>query len=73
MKILYVIVSVTCFLFSACIPSYSSGVSSPDGKIKLSFSLTNDKQMTYQVTVNDTLEIIMAKGGGQAITFIPAS
>lgn len=45
----------------------------PDGKIKLSFSLTNDKQMTYQVTVNDTLEIIMAKGGGQAITFIPAS
>ena len=73
MKTLYAIVSVTCFIFSACTPSCSSDVSSPDGKIRLLFSLTNNKQMTYQVTVNDTLEIIMAKGGGQAITFIPAS
>lgn len=73
MKILYVLYLSHVLFLAACIPSYSSGVSSPDGKIKLSFSLTNDKQMTYQVTVNDTLEIIMAKGGGQAITFIPTS
>lgn len=66
MKILYVIVSVTCFIFSACTPSCSSDVSSPDGKIRLLFSLTNDKQMTYQVTVNDTLFIAPSPLGFEA-------
>ena len=66
MKILYAIVSVTCFIFSACTPSCSSDVSSPDGKIRLLFSLTNDKQMTYQVTVNDTLFIAPSPLGFEA-------
>lgn len=53
MKIYCYIFPVLLLLLAGCTPA-TTEVASPDGHIKLTFSLDEKNQMTYQVTVNDT-------------------
>lgn len=57
MKIHSYIFLISLLLLVGCTPTKTE-VASPDGKIKLSFSLNGHNQMCYQVTVNDSSFIL---------------
>lgn len=67
MKTIYLIVSAaTCFIFCSCISNSAEVIVSPNEKIKVSFCLNDSNQMTYQITVNDTIFITPSSLGFEA-------
>lgn len=61
-KYISLILFVT-FLCAACGVQRPTELFSPDGNIKLSFSIDNNNRMNYQVSVNDTLLVASSQLG----------
>lgn len=57
MKSIYLVASIACILFYSC-SSRPTEVASPDGNIKITFSLDDNHRMTYRITVNDSSFIL---------------